>query len=111
MQAVCTYGRENFESWGRKKRDVSKRSVESELDTAMSLSREIIVLDFGDEATSPYESDTPQPANSEYRTFLQQLCFPVPLFIHLFLSVHIYEHIGLQIQTPLNQTKLDRNLF
>jgi len=61
--AVCTYGRENFESWGRKKRDVSKRSVESELDTAMSLSREIIVLDFGDEATSPYESDIPQPAN------------------------------------------------
>jgi len=57
--AVCTYGRENFESWGRKKRDVSKRSIETTLDTAMSLSREIIVLDFGDEATSPYDFDRP----------------------------------------------------
>lgn len=55
--AVCTYGRENFESWGRKKREISKRSIETELDTAMSLSREIIVLDFGDEATSPYDFD------------------------------------------------------
>jgi len=64
--AVCTYGRENFESWGRKKREISKRAVETELDTAMSLSREIIVLDFGDEATSPYDFDrtTPQPGGN-----------------------------------------------
>jgi len=64
--AVCTYGRENFESWGRKKRDVSKRSIETELSTAMSLSREIIVLDFGDEATSPYDFDrtTPRPGGN-----------------------------------------------
>jgi len=60
--AVCTYGRENFESWGRKKRDVSKRAVETQLDTAMSLSREIIVLDFGDEATSPYDFGKTTPA-------------------------------------------------
>ena len=32
----------------------------------MSLSREIIVLDFGDEATSPYDFDrtTPQPGGN-----------------------------------------------
>jgi len=58
--AVCTYGRENFESWGRKKRDVSKRAVDNSVDTAMSLSREIIVLDFGDETTSPYDFDKPR---------------------------------------------------
>jgi len=57
--AVCTYGRENFESWGRKKRDVdrSRREISDEVDTTMSLSREIIVLDFGDETTSPYDFD------------------------------------------------------
>jgi len=64
--AVCTYGRENFESWGRKKRELSKRSVDTVLDQAMSLSREIIVLDFGDEATSPYDFDrtTPRPGSN-----------------------------------------------
>merc|ERR1719510_945845 len=69
--AVCTYGRENFESWGRKKRDVSKRSVDNSVDTAMSLSREIIVLDFGDEATSPYDFDKPrgQPAGGNLTDF------------------------------------------
>lgn len=69
--AVCVYGRENFESWGRKKRDVSKRSVANEVGTGMSLSREIIVLDFGDEATSPYDFDrtTKRPGgnNTDYK--------------------------------------------
>ena len=60
LQAVCTYGRENFESWGRKKRDLSsnsltKRAVDNSADNAMSLSREIIVLDFGDETNNPYD--------------------------------------------------------
>ena len=62
-QAVCTYGRENFESWGRKKRDVSKRAVDNSADTAMSLSREIIVLDFGDEGTNPYDFDKPSKSS------------------------------------------------
>jgi len=61
--AVCTYGRENFESWGRKKRDVSKRAVDNSADTAMSLSREIIVLDFGDEGTNPYDFDKPSKSS------------------------------------------------
>jgi len=63
--AVCTYGRENFESWGRKKRDLSKRAIDNGADTAMSLSREIIVLDFGDEKTNPYDDfDKPTAASS-----------------------------------------------
>ena len=39
LQAVCTYGRENFESWGRKKRSIEKRAVDKGIDNAMSLSR------------------------------------------------------------------------
>lgn len=57
--AVCTYGRENFDSWGRKKRSLDKRTVGNEIEgNTMSLSREIIVLDFGDETNSPYDDDT-----------------------------------------------------
>jgi len=53
--AVCNFGREAFESWGRKRRSVSKRAVNDQFDDSMSLSREIIVLDFGDEQNSPYD--------------------------------------------------------
>jgi len=77
--AVCTYGRENFESWGRKKRSTdvdstrSKRAVENVIDdTTMSLSREIIVLDFGDESTNPYDFDqttTPTPPGGNLTDF------------------------------------------
>jgi hypothetical protein len=38
-KAVCTYGRENFESWGRKKRSIEKRAVDKGVENAMSLSR------------------------------------------------------------------------
>ena len=59
IQAVCTYGRENFESWGRKKREIEesreKRAISEEGENIMSLSREIIVLDFGDETNNPYD--------------------------------------------------------
>jgi len=52
-------------------RDVSKRSVANEVGAGMSLSREIIVLDFGDEATSPYDFDrtTKRPGgnNTDYK--------------------------------------------
>ena len=36
---------------------LTKRAVDNTADNAMSLSREIIVLDFGDEATNPYDFD------------------------------------------------------
>ncbi|TRY63939.1 hypothetical protein TCAL_10951 [Tigriopus californicus] len=54
--ASCTYGRENFDSWGRKKREAAFLDDDS-VDSQMRLSREIIVLDYGDEKTSPYEQD------------------------------------------------------
>jgi hypothetical protein len=76
--AVCTYGRENFESWGRKKREASMmdrmtrtgRAIsgasrqEQSADNAMSLSKEIIVLDYGDETNNPYdEAEAPSNGN------------------------------------------------
>ena len=86
---MCTYGRENFESWGRKKRDVSKRAVDNSVDTAMSLSREIIVLDFGDEATSPYDFDKPRgPPEGGNRKILIIIIF-VPQKYFEILNYHI----------------------
>jgi len=59
----CTYGRDNFESWGRrrKRREVQLPAnvIDNEVDTQMRLSHEIIVLDFGDEKTSPFDFDAP----------------------------------------------------
>jgi len=59
----CTYGRDDFESWGRrrKRREVQLPAniIDNEVDTQMRLSHEIIVLDFGDEKTSPFDFDAP----------------------------------------------------
>lgn len=50
-QAVCEWGRESVESWGRRKRSIGNQTAEkSEED--MTLSQEILVLDFGDDKTS-----------------------------------------------------------
>ena len=53
FQVSCNYGRDNFESWGRrrKRREVQLPAnvIDNEVDTQMRLSHEIIVLDFGDE--------------------------------------------------------------
>lgn len=51
--AVCEWGRESLESWGRKKRSVSNQTDE-EKDGDMTLSQEILVLDFGDEKQSEF---------------------------------------------------------
>lgn len=45
--AVCEWGRDSMESWGRKRRSV--RNETSESDDDMNISQEILVLDFGDE--------------------------------------------------------------
>lgn len=46
--AVCEWGRESLESWGRKKRSLSNSSDE-EKEEDMTLSQEILVLDLGDD--------------------------------------------------------------
>lgn len=45
--AVCEWGRDSMESWGRKRRSVNNETNESNDD--MNISQEILVLDFGDE--------------------------------------------------------------
>lgn len=46
--AVCEWGRESLESWGRKRRSVSN-STDEEKEEDMTLSQEILVLDLGDD--------------------------------------------------------------
>lgn len=46
--AMCEWGRDSMESWGRKRRSVGNETS-SENDEAMKISQEILVLDFGDE--------------------------------------------------------------
>lgn len=53
MQAVCEWGRESLESWGRKKRSIANQT-EDEKEEDMTLSQEILVLDFGDDKQSEF---------------------------------------------------------
>lgn len=50
---MCEWGRDSLESWGRKKRSV-KTLTDEEKEEDMTLSQEILVLDFGDEKQSEY---------------------------------------------------------
>ncbi|XP_073981347.1 trynity isoform X2 [Rhodnius prolixus] len=50
--AVCEWGRESVESWGRRKRSLMNETENTEDD--MTLSQEILVLDFGDEKQSQF---------------------------------------------------------
>ena len=52
---------------------LTKRVVDNSADNAMSLSREIIVLDFGDEANNPYD----EPEQDErFNSGNSELLFP-----------------------------------
>jgi len=64
-QAVCEWGRDSVESWGRRRRSVS--SAQPSNDTSENsedmtqISQEILVLDFGDEKQSQFlKSNEPQ---------------------------------------------------
>jgi len=65
-QAVCEWGRDSVESWGRRRRSVSSAQPNNN-DTAENsedmtqISQEILVLDFGDEKQSQFlKSNEPQ---------------------------------------------------
>lgn len=53
MQAVCEWGRDSLESWGRRKRSVDN-ATDEEKEEDMTLSQEILVLDFGDDKQSEF---------------------------------------------------------
>ena len=62
FQTSCNFGRDTFESWGkRKKREVTLPAnvidTGDDVDAQMRLSHEIVVLDFGDEQTNPFDFD------------------------------------------------------
>lgn len=53
VKAVCEWGRESLESWGRRKRSINNVTDE-EKEEDMTLSQEILVLDFGDDKQSEF---------------------------------------------------------
>lgn len=67
-QAVCEWGRDSVESWGRRRRSVSGAPAVGQNDTSENgnedmtqISQEILVLDFGDEKQSQFlKSNEPQ---------------------------------------------------
>jgi hypothetical protein len=55
--AICEWGRESIESWGRKRRSVLSNETntdDEEEEEMMNISQEILVLDFGDEKNSDF---------------------------------------------------------
>lgn len=64
-QAVCEWGRDSVESWGRRRRSVSAASAGNDTSESSEdmtqISQEILVLDFGDEKQSQFlKSNEPQ---------------------------------------------------
>lgn len=63
FQSICEYGREAIESWGRRRRSISStntnnnRSAEENDD--MTLSQEILVLDFNEEKNEFLREEPP----------------------------------------------------
>ena len=61
LQVNCQSGRDSIESWGRKRRSAEKIEKSEE---DMTMSHEILVLDFGDEDTKFSNRQTASlPAN------------------------------------------------
>lgn len=63
---ICGVGRDNVESWGRRRRSVgSAPSFESPAEDEMTLSHEILVLDFGDNDNAAKAKWDPFSSNGE----------------------------------------------
>lgn len=69
FQAMCEWGRESIESWGRKRRSLPHNETNEvhNQEEDMNISQEILVLDFGDErqSTDFLRSDKPGGTASE----------------------------------------------
>lgn len=77
LQAVCEWGRESLESWGRKKRSLPHNETgETHQEEDMNISQEILVLDYGDErqSTDFLRSDKPGGTASETSFGGKQFC-------------------------------------
>lgn len=51
---MCEWGHESVESWGRRRRSIASNHTSNESEDDMTLSQEILVLDFGDEKNSQF---------------------------------------------------------
>ena len=86
---TCNFGRDTFESWGkRKKREVTLPAnvidTGEDVDAQMRLSHEIVVLDFGDEQTSPFDFEKTTTGNSKY---FSKSSGKTKRFIYYFMNV------------------------
>lgn len=61
--AVCEWGRDSIESWGRKRRSVQNQTDDEKEEDNMTLSQEILVLDLGDEKQSDFLKSDPFSAD------------------------------------------------
>lgn len=72
-QAVCEWGRESVESWGKRRRRSIANSTEEKSED-MTLSQEILVLDFGDEKQSDFlKNDASIDFNEAGKTRISKL--------------------------------------
>ena len=77
LQAVCEWGRESVESWGkRRRRNVVNATEEKSED--MTLSQEILVLDFGDEKQTDFLKNDASIDFNELGKFIFKYSFYVP---------------------------------
>lgn len=70
FKAICEYGRDTIESLGRRRRSVSTNQTETS-DEDMTLSQEILVLDFGDEKPREYLRQETSSADFGRGTIMQ----------------------------------------
>ncbi|XP_058821004.1 uncharacterized protein LOC131683179 isoform X2 [Topomyia yanbarensis] len=79
--AVCEWGRDSVESWGRKRRSLTRNetsTIEDEED--MNISQEILVLDFGDEKNRDFLRSE---ASTDYGRVLEAAIFTFRCTIQL----------------------------
>lgn len=81
MQAVCEWGRDSIESWGRKRRSVQNQTDDEKEEDNMTLSQEILVLDLGDEKQSDFLKSDPFSADFGKGIFPSFLALPIKKLI------------------------------
>lgn len=91
--AVCEWGRDSVESWGRKRRSIENGTQESEEE--MNISQEILVLDFGDEHNRDFLRSDPSTDFGKGNILI------LKLFQMIYFNVIIFLNILQTKQSPL----------
>lgn len=87
--AVCEWGRDSLESWGRKRRSISSNETEEIVEEEeMNISQEILVLDFGDEKNHDFlRSDDPSTEYGKGNFLKKKYNFNCLIFIVFLLQI------------------------